>query len=91
MASDLVRVVYRKFDGSLHWNQPAWRLGEDEHGVWVGAPAGTPVRLGEQHRVGHLGRLAVLVTEADQGTGRCAHPDAVLVLAEPPTQLVPVQ
>lgn len=48
MGSDLVRVIYRKYDGSLHWNQLAWRLGEDEHGVWVGAPAGTPVRRGHE-------------------------------------------
>jgi uncharacterized protein len=43
---DQVRIVYRKYDGSLHWNQPGWRLGEDEYGVWVGGPAGTPVRRG---------------------------------------------
>jgi uncharacterized protein len=46
--SDLVRVVYRKYDGSLHWNQHGRRLGEDEYGVWVGAPAGTPVWRGAQ-------------------------------------------
>jgi protein associated with RNAse G/E len=46
--SDLVRVVYRKYDGSLHWNQPGQRLGEDEFGVWVGALAGTPVSRGPQ-------------------------------------------
>jgi protein associated with RNAse G/E len=61
VASDLVRVVYRKYDGSLHWNQPAWRLGEDEYGVWVGAPAGTPVRLGEQHRQPATAAHAVLL------------------------------
>jgi protein associated with RNAse G/E len=44
---DPVRVVYRKYDGSLHWNQPGRRLGEDEFGVWVGAPGGTPVARGE--------------------------------------------
>jgi protein associated with RNAse G/E len=43
-----VRVVYRKFDGSLHWNYPARYLGEDEHGVWLGAPHGTPVRRGTE-------------------------------------------
>jgi uncharacterized protein len=48
VTSDLVRVVYRKFDGSLHWNQPGRLLGEDEHGVWVGAPGGTPVWRGEE-------------------------------------------
>jgi hypothetical protein len=39
-----IRVVYRKYDGSLHWNYATHRLGEDEHGVWVGAPAGTVVQ-----------------------------------------------
>jgi protein associated with RNAse G/E len=42
-----IRVVYRKYDGSLHWNYATHRLGEDEHGVWVGAPAGTPVHRGD--------------------------------------------
>ena len=43
----LVNVVFRKYDGSLHWNYLATRLGEDEHGVWLGAPAGTALRRGE--------------------------------------------
>lgn len=47
LTMDRVRVVYRKFDGSLHWNQYGWRLGEDDYGVWVGAPAGTAVHRGE--------------------------------------------
>jgi protein associated with RNAse G/E len=45
---ELVRVVYRKYDGFLHWNQPAIRLGEDEFGVWVGARGGTPVSRGHE-------------------------------------------
>ncbi|MFI6903482.1 DUF402 domain-containing protein [Nonomuraea sp. NPDC050394] len=36
-----MRVEFRKFDGSLHWHHAARRLGEDAHGVWVGAGAGT--------------------------------------------------
>jgi protein associated with RNAse G/E len=44
---DLVRVVWRKYDGSLHWNMRAHRLGADEHGVWLGVPAHTPVHKGE--------------------------------------------
>jgi uncharacterized protein len=31
-----VRMVYRKFDGSLHWHQWMEHLGEDRHGVWLG-------------------------------------------------------
>lgn len=48
MTGELVRVVYRKYDGSLHWNQPGRLLGEDEFGVWAGGAAGTPVSRGEQ-------------------------------------------
>ena len=43
----LIKLVFRKYDGSLHWNYLARRLGEDEHGVWLGAPAGTELRRGE--------------------------------------------
>jgi protein associated with RNAse G/E len=41
-----VRVVYRKYGGSLHWNHPGSLLGEDEHGVWIGCPAGMVARRG---------------------------------------------
>jgi uncharacterized protein len=44
---DDVRVVYRKFDGALHWNHPARRLGEDEHGIWLGVPVNTRVFKGD--------------------------------------------
>ncbi|NEW75509.1 DUF402 domain-containing protein [Streptomyces rhizosphaericus] len=43
---DLVSVNYRKFDGSLHWNLRMRRLGEDEHGVWLGLPGGGVMRKG---------------------------------------------
>ncbi len=41
-----VRVVYTKYDGSLHWHQTMRYLGEDEYGVWLGAPAGSLVQRG---------------------------------------------
>jgi protein associated with RNAse G/E len=41
MGSDVVRVEYRKYDGSPHRGYPALRLGEDEHGVWLGVPQNT--------------------------------------------------
>lgn len=37
-----VRVVFSKWGDRPHWEFAAIRLGEDEHGVWIGAPAGTP-------------------------------------------------
>ncbi|MBV1849901.1 DUF402 domain-containing protein [Catellatospora tritici] len=36
-----VLVTVRKYDGSPHWQHRMHRLGEDEHGVWLGAPVGT--------------------------------------------------
>lgn len=41
-----VHVVYRKYDQALHWNRTMYRLGEDEHGIWLGAPADTVSRRG---------------------------------------------
>lgn len=46
MTADPVRVVYTKYDGSLHWHQTMVFLGEDDHGVWLGAPAGMIARKG---------------------------------------------
>jgi protein associated with RNAse G/E len=43
-----VRVVYTKYDGSLHWHQTMQYLGEDEHGIWLGAPAGNSARRGSE-------------------------------------------
>lgn len=36
-----VRVVMRKWPDQPHWEHDAVLLGDDEHGVWVGAPVGT--------------------------------------------------
>jgi uncharacterized protein len=36
-----VRAVARKWPDRPHWEHDAVLLGEDEHGVWAGAPAGT--------------------------------------------------
>jgi protein associated with RNAse G/E len=44
----VVRVVFTKYDGRLHWHARLHRLGEDEHGVWLGAPAGTRWQRGAE-------------------------------------------
>ncbi|MGQ4390493.1 hypothetical protein [Streptomyces sp. SAS_270] len=46
-----VRVVVRKFDGSLHWHHSMMWLGEDEYGIWLGAPIGTIYGKGNQRAV----------------------------------------
>lgn len=48
MFDEPVRVVYRKYDGSLHWHLTMYRLGEDEHGVWLGGPPDSVLRRGHE-------------------------------------------
>lgn len=45
---DDVRMVARKYDGRMHWHATLRRLGQDEHGVWLGATARTPWRRGAE-------------------------------------------
>jgi protein associated with RNAse G/E len=47
----LVQVNYRKYDGSLHWNLRMRRLGQDEHGTWLGLPANGVMRKGHNPEV----------------------------------------
>jgi protein associated with RNAse G/E len=44
--SALIRVTYRKYDGSLHWNGRLRYLGEDDYGVWLGWGSGLTMRRG---------------------------------------------
>jgi hypothetical protein len=46
-----VRVVYTKYDGSLHWHHTMRYLGEDEHGSWLGAAGGLVTRRGDEPEV----------------------------------------
>lgn len=55
---DAVDVVLRKYGGRSHRQVTARRLGQDEHGVWLGTPAGTTVRY-------HYGARPIGVTRAD--------------------------
>ncbi len=43
-----VRLVFTKYDGSLHWHQTLQYLGEDEHGIWLGARAGATAQRGTE-------------------------------------------
>src|SRR3954449_10520606 len=48
--SDL-RVVFTKYDESLHWHMTMQRLGEDDFGVWAGMVAGRSMAKGAQEPV----------------------------------------
>ncbi|MEV0797050.1 DUF402 domain-containing protein [Kribbella sp. NPDC050281] len=46
-----VRVVYRKYDEKLHWHQWMRSLGEDEYGVWLGAPPNSVAQRGDEPEI----------------------------------------
>ncbi len=56
-----VRLEFRKYDGRKHWHAWLERLGEDEHGVWLAAPAGTAWRRGFERPVTKFPPHVVLV------------------------------
>jgi protein associated with RNAse G/E len=58
--------VYRKFDGSLHWHMELVRLGEDEHGTWLGAPAGSTAQRGGEPPVRFDDAYVLLIPGGDQ-------------------------
>lgn len=46
-------MAFGKWGGRPHWEFDALRLGEDEHGVWLGTPRHTPMRRpGAEFRTG---------------------------------------
>ena len=61
-----VRVIYRKYDGSLHWHMQLGRLGEDEHGTWLAAPAGSTARRGAEPPVTFEHAYVTLIPAGDR-------------------------
>jgi predicted RNA-binding protein associated with RNAse of E/G family len=38
-----IRVAFGKWGGRPHWEYDAFRLGDDEHGTWLGLPVGSRI------------------------------------------------
>jgi uncharacterized protein len=62
-----VRVVYTKYDGSLHWNFTMRYLGEDQHGIWLGAGPGLVGHRGHEHEVVFREAQVLLFPRPDGG------------------------
>ncbi|MGH8875017.1 MAG: DUF402 domain-containing protein [Acidimicrobiia bacterium] len=43
-----ITVQYFKYPKALHWRHEMVRLGDDHHGVWLGASAGAVVQRGDE-------------------------------------------
>jgi protein associated with RNAse G/E len=63
-----VRVVYRKYDGSLHWHQWMRYLDEDQYGLWLGVPAGSVSQRGEEPEVVVSQAFVLLLPRTDWWT-----------------------
>ncbi|MFB7209398.1 DUF402 domain-containing protein [Streptomyces sp. NPDC056255] len=55
-----VLVDIRKYDGSLSARWTAVRLGEDEHGVWLGTARGVPVRSAAGGRMSRFAYVTLI-------------------------------
>ncbi|MFE4692793.1 DUF402 domain-containing protein [Streptomyces sp. NPDC056749] len=71
-ASVLVEV--RKYDGRLSGRWSAARLGEDEHGVWLGTPEGTPVSSESGDRAARFAHVVLVPRDAWWMASFCAAP-----------------
>ena len=43
---ETVQIDFRKWDGSRHWQFSMFRLGEDDHGLWLWSPPGSDMQRG---------------------------------------------
>lgn len=48
MGDDTVQIDFRKWGGQRHWQFAMRRLGEDEHGLWLWSPPGSPMQRGRE-------------------------------------------
>ena len=48
MPPDRIRVDFRKYPDTQHWQYEVSPLAEDGHGVWLWAPPGAPARRGDE-------------------------------------------
>jgi protein associated with RNAse G/E len=63
-----VRVVYRKYDDGLHWHQWMRYLGEDQYGLWLGAPPNSVAQRGDEPEIVHPHAHVMLLPRDDWWT-----------------------
>lgn len=63
-----VRVQYLKYPDIKHWRHEMVRLGRDEHGIWLGGPAGTIVQRADEPQVAWPTPFVQLVPEGEWWT-----------------------
>ena len=59
---DPVIIQYFKHPDQLHWRHETVRLGEDEHGTWMGARRGATLQRGHEPEMGAPWAFVQLIT-----------------------------
>lgn len=95
MAEDAVRLAWTKYDGSLHYHLAMRRLGEDEHGVWLGAPRRSTMRKGDGPEISIRHAHVILIPPDAWWTavfnGRQSTADVYCDIASPATWTHPAE
>ena len=66
---DTVHVRFSKWDGRDHWAFDMERLGVDDHGMWLWAPAGTELRRGSETPIEANHGFVKVITDGQWWTG----------------------
>jgi protein associated with RNAse G/E len=48
VSDETVHIDFRKWDGQRHWQFDMRRLGDDQHGLWLWSPQGSPMQRGDE-------------------------------------------
>lgn len=63
MANPAFTVQFYKYPDRLHWRHDMVRLGEDEHGVWIGMRSGGTVQRGAEPPIDHPHAFVSVISE----------------------------
>lgn len=76
----LTELRYTKWDGTPHWHFQLEHLGEDEHGLWLGAPWGRALQRGDEPIVESPVGFACLIPREGWWTAYFNDPDDTAAL-----------
>ena len=67
--TEIVKVRFSKWDGRAHWAFDMERLGIDDHGLWLWAPAGTDLRRGSEATIEAKHGFVKVIADGQWWTG----------------------
>ena len=67
--TEIVKVRFSKWDGRAHWAFEMERLGIDDHGLWLWAPAGTDLHRGSEATIEAKHGFVKVIADGQWWTG----------------------